>query len=329
MSLKNVVPVSTTTILPFPDLATEICEMIFQCSSEPDNPSRWGLSLVSREVQKWTDPLLFCHITYCNIRSETGDSTDDVEREVENYVEDLERFQDWVFTLSSVRTPRFEKALSFVRTLHIAYTMGHTEIAWHTLLKKFPQLVAASVDEPWDYVDLDECGEKEEHPTLRFAYGAISGLFAYQEDCTILSNVTHLEMGRWSERYGENAFTSWSIFKNLLYISFDIRGFRDVEKVMSCMPSTVLLVLLTFKADEVDDTPPDEQLIEDYSTGRVDPRLLLLWCRLETPPSTYGPWVLTGSADFSAMEELRESWGSKQSTFWERGLRMIDQRRRS
>ncbi|KAH8796811.1 hypothetical protein DL96DRAFT_1688995, partial [Flagelloscypha sp. PMI_526] len=52
MSLENVVPMTISPLHSFPDLAAEICEMIFQFSSEPENPSRWGLSLVSRAVQQ-------------------------------------------------------------------------------------------------------------------------------------------------------------------------------------------------------------------------------------------------------------------------------------
>ncbi|KAH8796813.1 hypothetical protein DL96DRAFT_1643289 [Flagelloscypha sp. PMI_526] len=153
--------------------------------------------------------------------------------------------------------------------------MGHTEIAWHAILKRFPHLVAASVDDPWDYIDLDECGEKEEHLTLRCVHGSIADLFVYPENCTILSNVTHMEMGRWSEGYAEEYFTNWSTFKNLLYVSFNGSGLSAVGKMMSCMPSTVLLVILIFKAEEVDDSPPDKNLIEDYSSGKLDLRLLL------------------------------------------------------
>ncbi|KAH8796812.1 hypothetical protein DL96DRAFT_1643287 [Flagelloscypha sp. PMI_526] len=99
--------------------------------------------------------------------------------------------------------------------------------------------------------------------------------------------------------------------------------------MMSCLPSTVLLVILIFKAEEVNDSPPDDDVIEGYAGGKYDSRLLLCWCGLEDPPPAYGPWVLKGRAEFSAMEELRQLWGSKEPTFWDRGLRIIEERKRS
>ncbi|KAH8825841.1 hypothetical protein DL96DRAFT_1610051 [Flagelloscypha sp. PMI_526] len=314
MPLEILITMSTTPLSPFPDLAAEICEIIFQFSSESDNPSRWSLSVVSREVQKWTDPILFRHITFQG----QDPRMDDPGLE-------LERFDNWVSVLySNSVTPRFERALSCVRTLYIAYNMGHTKVGWHLIWHVFPKLIAIAADDPWDYVDVDECGEREEHPTLRFAYGAISSLFEIQQDCTILSNITHMELGHWVE----SSFTNWSIFRNLLCVSVDGSGTNNVVELMPCLPSTVLLVVFILKAEDVDDSPLDADLVEGYVNGKLDPRLLLFWCGLEEPPSTFGPWVLKGSQDFSAMAELREMWGSKESTFWECGLRMIEERGR-
>ncbi|KAH8796816.1 hypothetical protein DL96DRAFT_1643294 [Flagelloscypha sp. PMI_526] len=96
--------------------------------------------------------------------------------------------------------------------------------------------------------------------------------------------------------------------------------------MMFCLPSTVLLVILVLRDNELAYGYLNEEFIKTYVDGKYDSRFLLFHRGLG-PSRTYGDWVLQGDRDFSAMGELREMWGSKEPTFWERGLRMVEERR--
>ncbi|KAH8824429.1 hypothetical protein DL96DRAFT_1614074, partial [Flagelloscypha sp. PMI_526] len=212
----------------------DILEEIFKLAGHADNPSRWTLSLISKHVQKWTDPIVFRHLSF---------QPDDEDEIHHDDFDELIIFICW-----DDHTDRFRRALSYVKTLLLGFSLGRTTIPWQRILAAFPNLIAVSIMRSYDWLEYEDF--EEPHPTLRYACGAFALSLAYMDSSfKALSNITHLEIvDDYSFANWAGYFINWTLFTNLKYVFCniieleDLRG-EDVESMLTSIPSSVLLFL--------------------------------------------------------------------------------------
>ncbi|KAH8824430.1 hypothetical protein DL96DRAFT_1614076 [Flagelloscypha sp. PMI_526] len=286
----------------------DILQEIFILAGQEDNPSRWTLALVSKYVQKWTDPVVFLHLSF------------EPEDEDEIHQDNFDEFV--VFLCWKEHTDRFTRALSHVKTLLLGFSLGRTEIPWQSILAKFPNLVAVSTVRGYDWLEFEAFDEP--HPTLRYACGAFASSVSHMDSSfKALSNITYLEMDDdYSFTYWAEYFVNWTLFTNLKYVSCNIAELEniwaeDVESMLVSLPSSVLLFLAFVTAESIDKEP-----LRDYADMKYGHRFLL--CCTSTPPQD---WILQVDKPPSALAELRGD-EHQDGSFWERGLKMVEERRR-
>ncbi|KAH8824431.1 hypothetical protein DL96DRAFT_1614078, partial [Flagelloscypha sp. PMI_526] len=164
---------------PFTELPLDILEEIFILAGHADDPSRWTLSLISKQVQKWTDAIVFRHLSF------TPEGGDNIHHNA---------YEDFMsFLRSNQHTDRFTHALSHVRTLLLGFSLGQLVIPWQNILEKFPNLIAVSSVRGYDWLEYEDFDVP--HPTLRYACGAFaSSLSHFNSSFKALSDITHLEI---------------------------------------------------------------------------------------------------------------------------------------
>ncbi|KAH8806663.1 hypothetical protein DL96DRAFT_628584 [Flagelloscypha sp. PMI_526] len=297
---------------PFP---TDILKEIFEHAALFQDSSCYALALVSQSVQKWTDPLVFRTILVTEQRIEGP----------EPFLEMLD---------SPEKSPRFIRALSFVRTL--AATIPEFELTWETIVKNFPGLVVfhslgdQEVHKPSDdfHEGIDDLADFQPPvlPTLRRLGGGY-GCRTIYGSWMCVQMITHLDLTcLYCNDWPELESRGLPLLSCLTHLSFTLdEGSEDMDDDLRLLPplfpQSLQLCLLDVECFSSITSEDAENLLRHAYA--LDHRLLLA---SKDNCQVHHQWVLKVE---EPLVYAFKDWSGEHSvddTYWVRGLEMVKRR---